>query len=324
MGGSALTRMEAGTVAGVRPLRPAPSAEVFHLPVAGSNGCSDVPLVRGLDRYRIHVGDLIVDLRNAPRRKVSELFVPRGRALLLVALAGTVEIGSGEATITCAPSTPWLCGVSGRVVLNGLDCTNVLAIHFHRDRLNAQVSALTGDGRRLALAETLLSPVSDSRRMQRVTDLMMGLFKRGRTVQDAATSVAAASFYRGLAEHIADGAALEIMQPVRAVSDAMRLVRENHCIGFDLEQLAAVVGVTGGTLRKGFRTCLGMTVKEYIRSVRLAWARERLETGMESRSIADLAVAAGFADTPSFSRAYLRRYCESASQTRARAVRQRG
>src|SRR3546814_17010685 len=62
--------------------------------------------------------------------------------------------------------------------------------------------------------------------------------------------------------------------------EAMRLVRENHAEAFDIDGLATMVGVTADTLRKGFRTCLGVTVKEYIQSVRLeigrAACRERV------------------------------------------------
>jgi transcriptional regulator GlxA family with amidase domain len=101
----------------------------------------------------------------------------------------------------------------------------------------------------------------------------------------------------------------------------MRIVGENHCRPFDTEALAAVVGVTGQTLRKGFRSCLGMSVKEYIQSVRLDWAHERLSGGCDGRPIAEIARRAGFAASPPFSRAYLKRFGEPPSQTRARAVR---
>ncbi|MGL3823105.1 helix-turn-helix transcriptional regulator [Sphingopyxis sp. R3-92] len=275
-----------------------------------------------LSRYHVHVDDLIVDLRHAPRCLSSELHVPRGRVLFLVPLDGAVLVSHGEEHVICPVGTPWVGTGPSQVFVSWQDCANMLAVYFYPERLNASVSSITGDGRRLAPAATSLAPLADTCRLVRVTELIVDLIGTSQPQSGAATTAVAASFYQGLAEHLC-GSASELMQPVRAVSDAIRLVRDKPQTAFDLEQLAAAVGVTGGTLRKGFRACLGMTVKEYIRSMRLSWAHERLESGMESRSVAELAIAAGFADTPSFSRAFLRRYSESASQTRARAVRQR-
>ncbi|MCG2841371.1 helix-turn-helix domain-containing protein [Sandaracinobacter sp. RS1-74] len=326
MDGVALVRVNAGAgvLTGVQ--LPAPrqthAADGQPMPLARGRAL-DCVAGHGLPRYRIHVGDLVVDLHHAPGQMARELHVPRGRALLLMPFDGTVEIAHADSTLPCAAGTPWLCAAPGRFRLTWRDCTDVLAIHFHREPLNAAASALSGDGRRLSALATALPPLAENRRLLRAADVMIGLFGSGLPPQGVTMTAVATSFYRGLAEHVAASGMTEILQPVRAVSEAMRLVRENHRIARDAEQLAAAVGVTGGTLRKGFRACLGMTVKEYIRSVRLDWARERLESGMESRTIAEMAAAAGFADTPSFSRAYLRRYAESASQTRARAVRQR-
>src|SRR3546814_12428854 len=79
-----------------------------------------------------------------------------------------------------------------------------------------------------------------------------------------------------------------------------------------------MVGVTADTLRKGFRACLGVTVKEYIQSVRLDWAHERLSSARECRSIAELAVAAGFNDGPNFSRSFVRRFGDPPSSSAER------
>ena len=323
---SALARVEDGrrSGAGERP-RPLPSVRRADPPRRPKATTELVEARAGgrLSRHGSESADLlIVDLRHAPRCLSSDLDVPRSRGLFLVPFNGTVLIAHGEERVTCPAGTPWLCAGPGCITVSWQDCAVVLAVFFRPEHLNAAVSSITGDGRRLAPASTSLAPLADTRGLLQVTELMAGLVETSHPQLEATTAAIAASFYRGLAEHLDRGAG-EIMQPVRAVSEAIRLVRDNHQAAFEIEQLAAAVGVTGGTLRKGFRACLGMTVKEYIRSVRLAWAHERLESGMESRSIAELAIAAGFADTPSFSRAFLRRYSESASQTRARAIQQR-
>ncbi|MES2059079.1 MAG: AraC family transcriptional regulator [Pseudomonadota bacterium] len=107
----------------------------------------------------------------------------------------------------------------------------------------------------------------------------------------------------------------------RAVNEAMRHVQDDHGKPWDADRLASAVGVTGPTLRKNFKASLGVTVTEYVSAVRLEWAHERLSSGREYRSIADLAIAAGFRSSTMFTRAYLRRFGEAPSRTRALSVR---
>ena len=87
-------------------------------------------------------------------------------------------------------------------------------------------------------------------------------------------------------------------------------------------ELAALVGVTAQTLRKGFRGTLNMSVKEYIQTVRLERARETLVSGRDSRTISEIANAVGFAGAAAFTRAYAKRFGETPSRARARAVRE--
>ncbi|EDX79522.1 transcriptional regulator, AraC family protein [Brevundimonas sp. BAL3] len=103
--------------------------------------------------------------------------------------------------------------------------------------------------------------------------------------------------------------------------DAIRCVEDDRDRAWDVETLAAAVGVTRETLRKNFRAGLGVTVAGFIRSVRLDWANERLISGRETRSVADIAVAAGFRSSSTFSRAYFERFGINPSLARARAVR---
>nr|WP_218821430.1 AraC family transcriptional regulator [Sphingomonas laterariae] len=281
----------------------------------------DAAAGRGLTRYRIHVGDLIVDLRYFPKQTATGLLLPGARGLLLVPFNCPAEIGLEDGPMTCPVETPFLYAGDKRLSVAWRAGTAALVVYFPRERFNAAASELLDDGRRLAAAATLLPRVGEGRELERAADRIVAMCGNAFPSHGAASFAAEASFYRGLAERVAQsGCISEILPPVRAVSDAMRVVRENHAHAFEVESLAAAVGVTGQTLRKGFRACLGMTVKEYIRAVRLAWARARLESVRESRSVAELAVAAGFADGPGFSRGYLRRYGESPSQTRARAV----
>lgn len=273
-------------------------------------------------RCRRHVGDLIGEWRHVTRQASGELHVAKGRALLLLPFDSAAVIVSGDAadgTVECPAGHALLIAVESRLSVVWRGGTDMLAVYFQRDRLNAVMSALAGDGRRLASSITTLGPIGECHGLDRLTDTITGMLRTG--TAGATGDAFAQAFYQTLGQHLASRTDVSgIVPPVRAVSDAMVLVREDHRAAMDLEMLAARVGVTGGTLRKGFRACLGMTVKEYVRSVRLGWAYERLDSGTDARPIHQLAEAAGFADAASFSRAYLQRYAETPSQTRARAV----
>lgn len=275
----------------------------------------------GLPRHRIHIGESIVELRTIARDAQGELSVPRSRVLLLIPFSGAAELCAGEAAMTCSAGTPFLHGGEARLAVAWKAGTSCLLLFLRRDRVNAAISAILADGRRLASVAVGLEGGDEEQRLERVAERVLRFAASGVAPQPAAGAALESALCDALAERVSGRSDLSaVAPPVRAVSEAMRVVREDHCRPYDVEMLAARVGVTGQTLRKGFRSCLGMTVKEYIRSVRLAWAYERLDSARESRSLGDMARAAGFASTPAFSRAYLSRYGEAPSRTRARAV----
>jgi AraC-like DNA-binding protein len=105
----------------------------------------------------------------------------------------------------------------------------------------------------------------------------------------------------------------------KSVMRALAHVRANPSGDWTAEDLAPVAGVTAATLRKNFRACLGLTVTQVVREARLQWAREQLASAHESRSIAQLADAAGFGSAGVFARAYHQYFGETPTQTRARA-----
>lgn len=275
----------------------------------------------GLPRHRIHIGEAIVELRHIARDAEGEMSVPRSRVLLLIPFAGAAELCAGGAAMRCPAGTPFLHGGEAKLAVAWKAGTSCLLLFLRRDRVNAAISASLADGRRLASVAVGLGHAEGGQRLEHVAERVLRFAASGVAPQPAAGAALESALYDALAERISGRSDLAaIAPPVRAVSEAMRVVREDHCRPYDVEMLAARAGVTGQTLRKGFRFCLGMTVKEYIRLVRLSWAYERLDSARESRSLGDMARAAGFASTPAFSRAYLSRYGEAPSQTRARAV----
>ena len=72
-----------------------------------------------------------------------------------------------------------------------------------------------------------------------------------------------------------------------------------------LAELAGEVGVHPVTLARAFRRTFGCTVGEYLRRLRIERAAEQLATG--TQPLAEIALAAGFADQSHFSNVFRRR-----------------
>lgn len=78
--------------------------------------------------------------------------------------------------------------------------------------------------------------------------------------------------------------------------------------------IAAHAGVHPVTLAKAFRNRHGVSPAEYLREVRLTWARDILRRS--SRPIADIALSAGFWDQSHFTRLFARRFGMTPSECR--------
>jgi AraC family transcriptional regulator len=99
------------------------------------------------------------------------------------------------------------------------------------------------------------------------------------------------------------------------LADARRWL-DSHCFeAVRLKACADAVGAHPSHLAREFRNAFGMTVGDYIRDRRLEWAYEQILNG--DRKVADIAVAAGFADHAHLSRLFKERYGVSPSALRA-------
>jgi AraC family transcriptional regulator len=78
--------------------------------------------------------------------------------------------------------------------------------------------------------------------------------------------------------------------------------------------LAVGVGVHPVTLARAFRRAFGCTIGEYLRRLRIERAAEQLATG--TQPLAEIALAAGFADQSHFSNVFRRRVGMSPSAYR--------
>src|SRR4029450_3017655 len=81
-------------------------------------------------------------------------------------------------------------------------------------------------------------------------------------------------------------------------------LRENFSEAPTLDELAAAVGVHPTHLSRVFRQFERCTVGDYIREVRVDYARRRLLTSNEP--LIEIALAAGFADQTHFTRSFKR------------------
>jgi AraC-like DNA-binding protein len=90
----------------------------------------------------------------------------------------------------------------------------------------------------------------------------------------------------------------------RAVEWIRALPSDRNPAAIRLDELAAVAGLSKYHFLRQFTRVVGMTPGAYLRTLRLCHAARRLRTS--DLPIADVARSAGFADHPSFSRAFAR------------------
>jgi AraC family transcriptional regulator len=121
---------------------------------------------------------------------------------------------------------------------------------------------------------------------------------------DSAAPLAVAGLVLELLAGTARGRELRLRGAVpRWLADARDYLHDQDRIG-SLGELAAAVGVHPVTLARGFRKAYGCSVGAYLRWLRVSRAARRLvET---DAALAEIALAAGFADQSHFSNAFRR------------------
>jgi AraC family transcriptional regulator len=91
-------------------------------------------------------------------------------------------------------------------------------------------------------------------------------------------------------------------RPRAWLGEAEELLRERLHDRLGLGELAEAVGVNPAQLARAFRLHYGLSVGEYGRRLRLAWAVQELARG--DSTLAEIAASAGFADQSHFTRAF--------------------
>lgn len=234
----------------------------------------------------------------------------RGR-ISAVSEDGTIEVGPGEALVL---------GRSERAECIWRSDGASLLFTLPRAAIQTETSRRFGEPRRLAGANIALCwawtpPLLRGRPMPILTDT---------DFVDVApridTKAAEAATIRSLVDTLVAELDTDAMLPVsRSVQRVLDRVGEEPGADWTMDRLAAISGVTPESLRRSFRSCLGMPVKQVIRDMRLDWVSERLRSSSESRSISQLASASGIGSAAQLNRFYQRRFGESPSRTRSRA-----
>jgi len=105
-------------------------------------------------------------------------------------------------------------------------------------------------------------------------------------------------------------------RPGSPAQRARRIIENEFASPLSLARIAAEVGVHPVHLARQFRAAHGCTVGEYIRLVRVTFARQQLTAS--DQPIAEIAIDAGFADQSHLSKSFRRVTGESPAAYRAR------
>lgn len=223
--------------------------------------------------------------------------------VLVVPVRGYGEV-AGEAQLTPTCATIFSRDAAAITWAPGSDW---IVMRCSRSAIQAQASAVYGGGRRLVRAVLSVAVPEGSGALRSAAEGS----RRGATPPS------------DLMKLLVDQHGLDAVFPLSRAATFARAELDRGAEGGDwgLDDLARRAGVTATTLQRGFRECIGTTVSAYAKMVRLREARGRLVDLRESRPIAAIAVAAGFANADRFARAYHQLFGETPTQTRSRAVR---
>jgi AraC family transcriptional regulator len=92
----------------------------------------------------------------------------------------------------------------------------------------------------------------------------------------------------------------------RAVSAAVRFIREHYAEQISLGDIAAAAGMSSFHLTRVFKKIMGMSPHQYLVELRVHSARALVSSGGDRPSLAEVAAAVGFADQSHLTRQFKR------------------
>lgn len=273
-------------------------------------------------RERSHAGTIAIDHRSFPRQQSLTVKITPGSALIVAPLVGCVTVvAEGEALAVEAGHTALLARPQNMIFVWSAGAIGEV-LTLRREALQISASGRFGSPRRLATVTKMIEP--DDLFSAALAALRASAASAA-SVADTASSDIDDAFHGALIDLATRrNLASDLFIDVRSAREAIDYIRANHQADCSPATLAAITGVTERTLRERFRQCLGLSIATVVQDIRLDWAHERLSSARESRSIGQLALAAGFSSAGGFSKAYQRRFGEPATHTRMRAVNEAG
>lgn len=269
-------------------------------------------------RQRFKLGPIDFDYRAFPRQRVVSLTSTDAMVHIVLPIIGEAVVVSNGETHRLAPGSALLLAAGNRTAAVCVAGSSILFLHIPRAVIQAAASRSFGDPRRLAAVDHAF---------QWSADQLGAILPRAAVTAEPDSSIVEDVLLErrtpdSLISALRRDAAAEMLFPVaRSVQRAVEQIRANPQQNWTVHDLAQAAGVTPGTLRRNFRTCLGFTMNQVVQTIRIEWVRSRIESSSESRSISDIASAAGFGTSRMMSRAYQRHFGETPSQTRSRAFR---
>lgn len=252
-------------------------------------------------------GAVSIDLRSgeaAPR----PILVRSNRPMLVVMQGGEAVLGCGSFRAELSGKLGALLARSAVATLEMAPDAQALLIGFERTAFQAAASRLLGVPHRLIASNAELE-------LPRIGPLMRAA--RARHCDEMA-------IYAALVDALgrASGEARRL-EPVEGLIRAAAYIAAHPETAASGEDIAAVAGLGVRSLRRAYRDVLGIRLGEHLQQARLQRIRERLRGGFESRTIREIALAAGFGSAAAFARVYARSFGETPSQTRAEKARER-
>ena len=266
-------------------------------------------------QHRCKVGRADIAYRRHARQCTMSIRPSDASVHVVVALAGQAVVVGKARTFSLAAGEALLLAGNDRTACIWSDGARSLRLDIPRAAIQAEASIQLARPRRLAMIDCSFAWSATT----------LG----GIDFHNPAAPVDRLSEQRVEKQMLADLVAAlaarddrDMLFPVaRSVERAVQQMRSDPTWEWSAEDLAPVGGVTPATLRRNFKTCLGVTITRSAQQLRLEWVRTRLESETESRSIRDLSVAAGFGASGMLNRAYQRRFGETPTQTRTRTFR---
>lgn len=261
---------------------------------------------------RAAIGRIEAEIRSFDRDRRFHLTSGALGVHVVLPLAGTATVVSGEDEHRLGPGRLLLLAHRSRADLTWTEGARALIVRMPRVLLQEAVAAAFADPRRVgpilsvvpvgamavpleALRRRIADPVHDGDEVldRDLADQLVATLSHG----DVETLFPVSRSLKRAADHL-------MAHPEARVSPAA---------------LAQIAGVTLPTLRRNAKICLGMPLGRFVEQVRLTWIHQRLQNHGESRSMAQLAGAAGYHNSSTLARNYQRLFGETPTQTRARA-----